>query len=51
MHDLQVEKLTREAFAPFGDVIETEEADNFEINNGTTNINPVAAGIQYSEML
>jgi len=36
MHDLQVEKLTREAFAPFGDVIETEGADHFEINNGTT---------------
>ena len=33
---LPVEKLTREAFAPFGDVIATSDADHFEINNGTT---------------
>lgn len=28
--------LTREAFAPFGDVIETEGAEHFGINQGTT---------------
>lgn len=33
---LKVERLTREAFAPFGDVIETEGRDWFHINNGTT---------------
>ena len=33
---LSVEPLTRTAFAPFGDVIETEGAERFEINNGTT---------------
>ncbi|MZR31323.1 ureidoglycolate lyase [Sneathiella litorea] len=33
---LKIEPLTREAFAPFGDVIETEGAENFPINNGST---------------
>ncbi len=33
---LQVEPLTRAAFAPFGDVIEAEGAHSFEINNGST---------------
>ena len=33
---LKIEPLTREAFAPFGDVIETEGAENFLINNGST---------------
>ena len=28
--------LTREAFAPFGDVIETEGAHHYPINQGTT---------------
>ena len=28
--------LTREAFAPFGQVVETEGADHFDINDGTT---------------
>ena len=31
-----VELLTREAFAPFGQVIETEGAQHFPINNGMT---------------
>ena len=33
---LHVEPLTRAAFAPFGDVIETDGAEHFEINAGTT---------------
>ena len=33
---LRVEPLTREAFAPFGDVIATAGAQHFPINNGTT---------------
>ena len=33
---LAVEPLTREAFAPFGDVIATAGAKSFLINNGTT---------------
>lgn len=33
---LKIEQLTREAFAPFGDVIETDGAENFPINNGST---------------
>lgn len=33
---LPVERLTREAFAPFGDVIETAGAQHYAINNGTT---------------
>ena len=33
---LTVEPLTREAFAPFGDVISTVGADSFPINNGRT---------------
>ncbi len=36
MKQLTARKLTREAFAPFGDVIETEGAQSFKINNGTT---------------
>ncbi|MFC4273402.1 ureidoglycolate lyase [Sneathiella chungangensis] len=31
-----IEPLTRDAFAPFGDVIETTGAENFLINNGST---------------
>jgi ureidoglycolate lyase len=31
---LDIEPLTRETFAPFGDVIETEEAAHFTINAG-----------------
>lgn len=33
---LKPETLTREAFAPFGDVIETPGAEHFSINEGTT---------------
>ena len=33
---LPVEPLTRAAFAPFGDVIEADGAQCFEINNGST---------------
>ena len=33
---LVVRPLTRQAFAPFGDVIDTEGANQFLINNGTT---------------
>ncbi|TNE36091.1 MAG: ureidoglycolate lyase [Alphaproteobacteria bacterium] len=33
---LEILPLTKEAFAPFGDVIETEGSKSFEINNGST---------------
>lgn len=33
---LRPEPLTREAFAPYGDVIETADRDYFMINNGST---------------
>lgn len=36
MKTLTIETLTREAFAPFGDVIETEGAKQIPINLGTT---------------
>ncbi|MCS4505064.1 Ureidoglycolate lyase [wastewater metagenome] len=37
MRTLTAEPLTREAFAPFGDVIAADEtAESFPINNGTT---------------
>lgn len=36
VHRLSIQPLTREAFAPFGDVIETEGAHHFTINNGST---------------
>jgi ureidoglycolate lyase len=36
MKSLTLEPLTREAFAPFGDVIELEGARHFPINAGTT---------------
>ncbi len=36
MRTLRIEPLTKEAFAPFGDVIETEGSDYFMINNGST---------------
>ena len=34
MREVRIEPLTREAFAPFGDVIEMEGAHSFAINNG-----------------
>ena len=36
MKNLTTRKLTREAFVKYGDLIETEGADSFKINNGTT---------------
>jgi ureidoglycolate lyase len=36
MKTLRVQRLTREAFAPFGDVIELAGARHFPINGGTT---------------
>lgn len=33
---LPIEPLTRAAFQPFGDVIEADGAEHFQINNGTT---------------
>lgn len=36
MRTLTVEPLTANAFAPFGDVIETEGRDSFLINSGST---------------
>ena len=36
MRTLVIEPLTKEAFAPFGDVIETDGSDHFMINNGST---------------
>ncbi len=34
--EISIKPLTREAFAPFGDVVEAAGADHFPINNGTT---------------
>ncbi len=36
MKTLQMERLTRAAFAPFGEVIELDGARHFPINGGTT---------------
>jgi ureidoglycolate lyase len=36
MRTLQIEPLTKEAFAPFGDVIETDGSAHFMINSGST---------------
>ena len=36
MRMIQPEPLTRDAFAPFGDVIQIEGAEQFEINSGYT---------------
>lgn len=36
MQRLRIEALTKEAFAPFGQVIETEQRDCFLINGGAT---------------
>lgn len=35
-NDFRIEPLTRAAFRPFGDVIEADGAERFEINNGST---------------
>lgn len=36
MRELTIEPLTKDAFAPFGDVIETGGSAHFMINNGST---------------
>jgi ureidoglycolate lyase len=36
MKSLTIEPLTKEAFEPFGQVIETEGSEHFPINNGST---------------
>lgn len=36
MRTLVIEPLSKAAFAPFGDVIETEGSEHFMINNGST---------------
>lgn len=36
MREIEAEPLTREVFAPFGDVITVEGAEHFPINDGTT---------------
>ena len=36
MRTLQIEPLTKHAFAPFGDVIETDGSAHFMINSGST---------------
>lgn len=36
MNKLIIETLTKQAFSPFGEVIETENRDHFSINNGST---------------
>ncbi len=36
MRTLTIEPLSKEAFAAFGDVIETDGSDHFMINNGST---------------
>ncbi len=36
MRIIKPEALTRKAFAPFGDVIQVEGAEQFEINSGYT---------------
>ena len=36
MLNIQPQRLTREVFAPFGDVIEIEGSEQFEINSGYT---------------
>ncbi len=34
MEQILIQPLTRKAFQPFGDIIDTKEAENFTINNG-----------------
>lgn len=44
--ELVLEPLTRDAFAPFGDVIAQEGADSYLINQGTTRRFHALAGVQ-----
>jgi len=48
MKRLTARPLTREAFQPFGDVMETDGADHFAINNGTTERYHDLAGVDVS---
>jgi len=49
MIKLKPAPLTQEVFAPFGDVIETENRDSFPINNGSTQRFHQLANIQLDE--
>ncbi len=49
--ELHPEPLTREAFAPFGDVIETDGAVSFPINQGTTDRFHDLATVDVNEMM
>ena len=46
MTKLQIAPLTRGAFAAFGDVIETDSAEHFTINQGTTERYHDLAGVE-----
>jgi ureidoglycolate lyase len=48
MKRLTARPLTREAFRPFGDVIQIDGADHFAINNGTTERYHDLAGVDVS---
>lgn len=48
MRILNIEPLTKRAFAPFGDVIETDDSDHFMINNGSTQRFHQLADVQVS---
>ena len=49
MTKLRIAPLTRDAFAAFGDVIETEGAEHFTINQGTTERYHDLAGVELGE--
>ncbi|MBM7455397.1 ureidoglycolate lyase [Oceanisphaera litoralis] len=49
LNTLKIEPLTKEAFAPFGDVIESEGRDYFMINNGSTRRYHQLADVQLDE--
>ncbi|MFC0667186.1 ureidoglycolate lyase [Azotobacter chroococcum] len=48
MRTLSIEPLSKAAFAPFGEVIETEGSDYFMINNGSTRRYHALAQVQTS---
>ncbi|SFB45585.1 ureidoglycolate lyase [Azotobacter beijerinckii] len=48
MRTLSIEPLSKAAFAPFGEVIETEGSDYFMINNGSTRRYHALATVQTS---
>ncbi|KKD00860.1 ureidoglycolate lyase [Photobacterium sp. WH77] len=49
VRQLTIEPLTREAFAPFGDVIDKEVSDYFMINNGSTRRYHAMANVDVQE--